>query len=192
MRGGLLAFLALLSASPWVIAVAGTPLSEQRIDSPRANAGFSLRVALVRTLTGRFDYLEGVIVRDAARQRFSVDVRLAVLSLYMANPEHARWAQSAEFFDAERHPWIRFYAEDVPEAVLHEGGLLHGELSLRGQTRAASFEIDPPACERPGEDCPVLAHGEIKRSEFGMGARRLVVSDTVRLRLGIRLRETAP
>jgi len=167
------------------------PAISQRIDSPASRADFSLRVAWVRTLTGRFDYLEGVVTRQPEAGTFSVDVRLAALSLYMNNPDHAVWAQSEEFFDAQRHPWIRFYAEAVPDAVLLQGGVLSGTLSLRGHSGQIEFEVEPARCDRPGVECEVVAHGELKRSAFGMQARRVVVSDKVRLNLSIKVRETA-
>jgi len=159
-----------------------------RIDSPRSRAGFVVRVAWVRNLPGRFDYVEGVIGRDRVRGTMDIDVRLAAQSLSMPDPDHAVWAQSEEFFDSQRHPWIRFHAQSVPLALLVKGGILTGALSLRGETRAVSFEVEPAACQRPGVDCPVIAHGELRRSEFGMRGRRIVVADKVRLDFAIRVR----
>lgn len=189
----LLSALALLVASligtPAAAEATSGPEIAQRIDSPASRADFSLRVAWVRTLTGRFDYLEGVVTRQPAAGTFSVDVRLAALSLYMSNPEHAAWAQSEEFFDAQRHPWIRFNAEAVPDAVLRDGGLLSGTLSLRGHSGPVDFEVEPAECPLPGLECEVVAHGELKRSAFGMLARRVVVSDKVRLNLSIKVHQ---
>ena len=107
--------VALLLPATAAASVADVPEAlPQKIDAPHSQAKFSLRVAWVRTLHGRFDYLEGYVHRQPARGVFAVDVRLAALSLYMSNADHAEWAQSEEFFDAGRHPWIRFFAEDPP------------------------------------------------------------------------------
>ncbi len=188
MLRGLLVALMLPGAAA---ASTATPVDglPQHIDAPRSQAKFSLRVAWVRTLHGRFDYLEGFVHRLPSRGVFSVDVRLAALSLYMGNPDHAQWAQSEEFFDAARHPWIRFFADDVPDRVLREGGAIQGQLSLRGITRQVVFEVEPTECARPGLDCAVVGRGELKRSDFGMDSRRLVVSDKVKLDLAIRVRD---
>lgn len=161
----------------------------QKIDSPNSSAGFMVKVAWVRNLPGRFDYVEGVIQRQPERATLGVDVRLAARSLSMPNPDHATWAQSEEFFDAERHPWIRFVAEGVQENLFTEGGELRGQLTLRGITQEVTLQVDPAECARPGVDCAVAAHGELKRSEFGMQARRFVVADKVRLDLSIRIRD---
>jgi polyisoprenoid-binding protein YceI len=174
----------------WAMADAHTVSIPMRIDTSRSDAAFSLRVALIRRLHGRFDYFEGFVERAEQRRTFSVDIRLAVLSLQMDNAAHARWAASGEFFDAERHPWIRFHAVDVPDRVLRDGGALPGSLTLRGVTRPVEFALAPAECARPGIDCDVVADGEVQRSEFGMTTKRLVVADKVRLAFRFRLAST--
>jgi polyisoprenoid-binding protein YceI len=156
------------------------------IDTARSSAGFALRALWVKKIDGRFARVEGVIEREPAAARFAVDVRIAAESVTMAKDDHARWARSADFFDASRHPWIRFRAEAVPERVLRDGGEIRGDLTLRGATRVVGFQIAPATCAHPGRDCAVRASGDVQRSEFGMDARRLVLGDKVRLEFAIR------
>jgi polyisoprenoid-binding protein YceI len=160
-----------------------------QIDADATRADFSLRVAWVRRLDGRFTGVSGQIERDDERPGFNVQVRIDAHSLHMANDGYAAWARSPEFFDAERYPSVLFTAENVREPLLIDGGELRGELLLRGLTRPQVLHIEPAACARPGFDCPVIAHAELMRSEFGMTSRRMVVSDRVRLRLAIRFVE---
>ena len=68
---------------------------------------------------------------------------------------------------------------------------MRGQLSLRGVTREVDFEVEPSTCERPGIECAVVGHGELKRSEFGMDSRKMIVSDKVKLDLAIRVRDGA-
>jgi len=159
-----------------------------RIDPSQSRADFSLRVVLVRKLEGRFDFIQGAVSHAVRPGRFDVEVKIASQSLSMKNEDHAVWARSAEFFDSERFPWIAFEARDAPDALLREGGDLEGLLSLRGVTRPASFRLMPAACARPGLDCAVEARGELRRSDFGMDARRWAVSDKVKLALRFRVR----
>jgi polyisoprenoid-binding protein YceI len=174
-----------------LLGILGFPVAAEvhRLDADTTLAEFSLRVVWVRKLEGQFTHIEGEITRETDRPGFSVDVRIAAESLQMHNPAYARWARSAEFFDAERHPWIRFHATDLREAVLVDGGQLRGKLELRGQTRPQVLDIAPAGCDRPGLDCAVIATAELRRSEFGMDSRKMSVADKVRLRLAIRLRE---
>lgn len=161
-----------------------------QIDPAFSRAEFSLRVVWVRKLEGRFEYIQGAVSHPAPG-RFDVEVKIAAQSLAMKNPDHADWARSAEFFDAARHPWIAFAARGASTALLQEGGELQGELSLRGVTRPASFELLPARCARPGIDCAVEARGELRRSEFGMDARRWAVSDKVQLAFRFKVRDGA-
>lgn len=160
------------------------------IDPALSRAEFSLRVIWVRRIEGHFEYIQGAISHRLPG-RFDVKVQIAAQSLSMRNPDHAEWARSAEFFDAERYPWIAFEAHDAPIDLLRDGGELRGLLSLRGVTLPASFELLPSVCARPGLDCAVEARGELQRGEFGMSARRWALSDKVRLALRFRLRQEA-
>ena len=180
--------LAMAAPSP-VRAAAPTAALVSDIDPSRAHTEFSLRVAWVRRISGRFDFIQGQVRQHADRQHFDVDISIAAQSLSMDNPDHAAWARSEEFFDAERHPWVRFRARDVPMHILHTGGRLIGWLTLRGQEGAADFEITPSTCPDPGFGCAVEAEGEISRSHFGLNARRWVVSDKVQLKLSFSLRD---
>jgi polyisoprenoid-binding protein YceI len=109
----------------------------------------------------------------------------------MERPDYAEWARSPEFFDAARHPWIRFNARGVPLQLFGDGGTLDGALTLRGITRPATLELLPSDCDEPGLGCPVRAEGELSRSAFGMTARRFVLSDKVRLAFTIRIADPA-
>jgi polyisoprenoid-binding protein YceI len=173
--------------------LATTPLHAETllIDTSRSRAGFELRALWVKRIEGEFTRVEGVIERDHAGARFGVDVRIAAASVQMPKSEHADWARSGDFFDAERYPWIQFRADNVPEQVLREGGEVPGEITLRGTTQALSFHVAPAECPRPGVDCVVRARGEVERSRFGMDARRFVLGDRVRLDFAIRTHDQA-
>jgi polyisoprenoid-binding protein YceI len=156
------------------------------IDSAASTASFELRALWVKRITGDFTRVEGVIDRDAEAARFSVDVRIAADSVQMERDSYSTWARSTDFFDTDRYPWIQFRAEGVPENLLFAGGNVSGQLSLRGQTRPVEFALQPAGCAHPGVDCDVRAAGEVKRSEFGMDARRVVLGDKVQIAFVIR------
>ena len=133
--------------------------------------------------------MQGSVEMLPERDQFSVDVRISAGDLEMANASHAAWARSEEFFDTDRYPWMAFSAHGQPASILRDGGELSGELMLRGIRRAQRLLVEPAACERIGVDCPVIARAEIRRGDFGMTSRRVVVSDRVRLRLSIQLEQ---
>lgn len=159
------------------------------IDPDTSEAGFAVRVLLVRKIYGEFHPLHGFVHRDLDTGLADVEVRIATRGLRMDNPGHAEWARSAEFFDAARHPEIHFQSAPFDLALLQRGGPVIGTLTLRGVTAAVQLELLPSDCARPGVDCPVRVEGDVARSAFGMGARRYAVSDKVRLNLAIRVQD---
>ena len=157
------------------------------IDPVTTRVEFSLRLLVVRKLDGRFPLVEGTVVLDRDRNSADIAVDIDAREVMMERAEHAEWARSPEFFDAARHPAIRFSARGVPLELFRDGGDLAGALTLRGLTRPATLELLPSDCEEPGLGCPVRAEGELSRSDFDMTARRFVLSDKVRLSFTIRV-----
>ena len=179
-----------VAAAPGPVAMPDTELL--LIDPVTTRVEFSLRLLLLRKLQGRFPLVEGTVRLDRERDTADIDVRIDAREVMMERPDHAEWARSPEFFDSLRHPWITFRARGVPLPLFRDGGVLEGALGLRGQTRPASLELLPSPCEEPGRGCPVRARGELSRSDFGMTARRFVLSDKVRLDFTIRVRDADP
>lgn len=161
------------------------------IDATQASASFWIRPIWLKRIEGTFPVLEGVVEGSGENGAMTVDVRIDTRALQMGRASHVSWAQSVEFFDVARHPWIRFRSEPVLPQQLLAGGEVAGELTLRGVTRAVRFELQPASCTRPGFDCAVRATGELSRSDFGMDAKKHALSDTVHLDFSVRLLEAA-
>lgn len=157
------------------------------IDADHANAGFWIRPVWLKRIEGVFPVLEGMAEHDPQRGTTRVDVRIDVRALQMSRASYVTWAQSEEFFDVERYPWIRFQSDPIPARRLREGGEIVGEVTLRGITRPVRFVLEPATCQTPGFDCAVRATGEVRRSAFGMDARRLALGDTVHLAFSVQL-----
>lgn len=157
------------------------------IDTDEASASFWIRPVWLKRIEGVFPVLEGVAEHDPESGSTRVDVRIDVRALQMNRASHVTWAQSAEFFDVERHPWIRFRSDPIPEKLLREGGGIGGQVTLRGITQPVRFVLEPAACDAPGFDCAVRATGDVRRSAFGMDARKLALGDTVHLAFSVRL-----
>ena len=161
------------------------------IDADQASASFWIRPVWLKRIEGAFPVLEGVAERNPQNGSTRVDVRIDVRALQMSRASYVTWAQSAEFFDVERYPWIRFQSDPIPARALREGGEIGGEVTLRGITQPVRFVLESAACNTPGFGCAVRATGEVKRSTFGMEARRLALGDTVHLAFSVQLATTA-
>ena len=161
------------------------------IDSTRASASFWIRPVWLKRIEGVFPVLEGTAFRQLKDGSLVVDVGIDVRALQMQRGSYLTWAQSTEFFDVERHPWIRFRADAITPQRLREGGEITGWLELRETRGPIGFELEPASCDTPGIDCPVRASAAISRSAFGMDARRLALGDLVHLSISVYLTEAS-
>lgn len=173
---------------------APAPLAQRYpIDPATSHAGFVVRLVAVVPLRGEFGAISGWIDVDPVNGTGRVHARLAADSLRMTNPDHAAWARSPEFFDAARHPEIRFDSEDVPLTALAAGGRLRGRLGIRGVERPVSLSLEPGDCAAGRlAHCAVGVRGRIRRTDFGMDARRTTVGDWVALEIAIRTGAAQP
>jgi polyisoprenoid-binding protein YceI len=163
------------------------------IDPAQAQAKFRVRLLGVLLLDGEFRDLGGVILIDRAAGRARVEASIRSASLSMRNADHAAWARSAEFFDTDAWPEIRFDSLDFPVAVLDSGGRIDGELRMRGSARAVDFSVSPGDCAiDTAHQCKVEVFGSVRRSDFGMRSRPGTVGDRVLLRLQIVATRDAP
>lgn len=158
------------------------------IDGAQSQARFRVRLFGLLPLSGRFEDFRGTVHVDAEADAARVDATLAAGSVRMRNPRHADWVRSPEFFDAARHPAIRFVSDAFPLALLATGGEFAGAITLRGVTRPVRFAVEPRRCAlaaAPAPTCELDVAGSIERSAFGMASRRGVLSDVVSLRFRI-------
>lgn len=164
------------------LAAHAAPTRVWHIQSPPSHADFGVRLLWLHTIQGRFERIAGT-VQPRADDQVVVDARVAVDSLAMDSQRLRRWVLDEEFFDAAHYPTLHFVSAPVARGALDEGGALEGQLTLRGVTRPMRFELLPARCT--ADACLIEAHGELRRSEFGMGGHRAVLSDHVELALSI-------
>jgi len=164
----------------------GDTLRLWTIDGEHSDVQFGLRV-LFRRLQGRFLSLRGKARREPDSDRVELDIQLDSNSVWMSKESQARWARSAEFFDAEDYPHIEFLARNVPMQTVREGGKLQGIVRMRGHESSIDVKLLPSDCDQPGERCPVRARATVSRLAFGMNSKRWVVGDEVELQFSILL-----
>jgi len=140
---------------------------------------------------GQFRQFTATFVLDVARPartRIAVDVDAA--SLDMPWQDGAALLRSADFFDVQHHPKVRFNSTSV-EARGTGGYLVSGLLEMRGVTRPVALDatlvgrhLDP---DRRADVADFVVTGALQRSAFGMLTDRLFISDTVDITIRARL-----
>lgn len=133
-----------------VLAARTLPLAAETlsVDPAHSHAEFAVHVLWFGTIVGRLDDLQGTLDLDRRHGAATVDVRVAAAGVRMDDSRYADWARGPDFFDAARHPQIRFVSQPFPLDRLQRGGDLEGTLTLRGISQPVHFELLPQPCLR--------------------------------------------
>ena len=150
--------------------VVRVPAGIWKVDPAHSSVGFEVRHMKIATVRGHFREFEGTIEagEDPADCRVYGTVKVA--SIDTGNPDRDAHLLSADFFDAERYPQMRFESTDI-EHLGHGNFRIAGELTIRDQTREVELDgivngadEDPWGNERVG----VSVRGTINRTDFGL------------------------
>lgn len=184
-RGGVLALALLLGLAGSGAAAAGERFV---IDGSHtfpmfevSHLGFSLH-------RGRFNQTRGTLELDLAAGRGTLDIEIDAASLDTGDEVLERELRSANFFDVERYPTLRYQAD----RLVFSGGQLsavHGQLTLHGVTRQLSLDVDHFRCgNNPASKkfvCGANARATLRRSEFGIARFVPFVGDEVRITIQV-------
>ncbi len=112
------------------------------LDPTHSSIEFSVRHMVFAKVRGRFDAWRGTLELDAGdptRARVAVEIDATSIGTGVADRDaHLR---SADFFDVERFPALRFEATRI-EPVGKGRSRLHGELTIRDATRPVVLEVE--------------------------------------------------
>lgn len=106
-------------------------------------------------------------------------------SLFCDETDWEKDLEGPDFFDVQRFPEIRFVARSVVRTREGRGRMI-GDLTIRGITRRVTFELEysEAVLEGGGKEIRRIdAQTTIDRTQFGMTAWELVLSDDVEIRM---------
>ncbi len=133
------------------------------LDPIHSSASFAVKHMIVSTFRGRFENFDATLVDG--RLTGTVDVG----SIVVKDENLAAHLQSPEFFDAERHPELRFVSSEIrPDG---DEVVVDGELTIKGITKAveARGTIEGPAVTFGDVNKIGLSlEAIIDRTEFGL------------------------
>lgn len=146
------------------MAVATTvPPGTWTVDKVHSSVGFEVD-HMVSTFRGHFEDYDV----ELAEGRLEGTVRVPSIKVYDENLE--AHLQSPEFFDAERHPELRFESREL--TIDAEGNLaVEGELTIKGTTRPVSGDgryVHVEADMAGGERIGLRLETTVDRREFGV------------------------
>ncbi|MBD3783198.1 MAG: YceI family protein [Micrococcales bacterium] len=141
------------------------------LDPQHTRIGFSARHAMITTVRGSFNEVEGHLhadLEDMAKSHVEITLKAASVDTRTApRDEHLR---SADFFDVENHPDITFVSSRVEE-VEDDAYLVTGDLTIRDVTQTLSIPIALTGVEK--DAFGVLRAGfegtrKVNRRDFGL------------------------
>jgi len=196
-RTGPAAVLALLVLQLWGWSTPAAAAGAARepvglaLDVDRSRAAFHVRTRWGQRIAGHLPAVGGER-RVLADGRHQVRIVLDAAGVELGGSARMDTiARGERFFNADAHPRIVFLSDPYHASVVEQGGPVHGWLELRGLRRPETFTLEPAACADAGTGCPVIAHGSIDRSAYGMEAMRLALTGSVHFDLRVWL-EPAP
>lgn len=139
------------------------PTGTWQLDAVHSKIGFSVTHLGVSTFRGSFGLIDGAL--DADGLRGTADVA----SVAIDEPGLRAHLLSPEFFDAERHPELRFRSREIRV----EGGAVavDGEITIKGVTRPLALRgtISGPVENAYGKVVLGLElAGTVDRRDFGL------------------------
>jgi polyisoprenoid-binding protein YceI len=141
------------------------------IDSSHSGVHFSVRHLVVAKVRGRFATFSGSVKLDESDlTRSTVEVEIDASSIDTGVADRDKHLRSADFFDVERFPKLRFASTRVESAGKNRY-LVHGDLTIRDVTRPVTLDVEyGGAAKDPwgNERAAFAASTSVERSDYGL------------------------
>ena len=141
------------------------------IDATHSGINFSIRHMVVSKVRGRFARYTGTLDLDEADlSRSVVAATIDASSIDTGTPQRDAHLRSADFFDVEKYPELRFRSRRIEKLEAARYRVV-GDLTIRDVTREVSLDVeyggrakDPWGNERIG----FIATTSLDRKDFGL------------------------
>lgn len=167
-----------------------------KLDTDHSEIVFKVKHLMVSTVTGSFREFEGQL--EGGQEDFngaSIHFQAQVASIDTRNAQRDTHVKSADFFNAEEFPQLKFESKEFTK-LSEEKYRLIGDLEIRGNQREVSLDVeyngsvvDPYGQYKAGFEIT----GKISRKAFGLTWNAvtekgsIVVSDEVKLHMHVQL-----
>ena len=160
------------------------------IDPTHSEVGFVARHLMVTKVRGSFTDVAGTVtVKDDVLDSVA-DVTIQTASVATGTADRDGHLKSADFFDVENHPEIRFVS------TAFTGDTLTGDLTIKGVTKPVTLDVEfnGVATDPWGNTKAAFeADGEIDRTQWGLNWNAaletggVLVSEKIKLKLDVQL-----
>jgi polyisoprenoid-binding protein YceI len=170
------------------------------IDPTHSEVQFKVKHLVISTVTGSFQNFEGTVETEGddftnAKVNFSLDVT----SINTNQEQRDGHLKSADFFDAEKYPHVKFESTSVTKEGDDEYKLT-GNLTIKDVTKPVTLKVEHGGMATDfygNTKAGFEIEGKINRKEFGLTwngvteAGAIVVGEDVKLHANIQLAKQA-
>lgn len=138
------------------------------IDATHSNVEFAVKHMMITTVKGRFGDVKGTLELPESGQP-KVDVTIKTASIDTRTEARDNHLRSADFFDVEKYPEIRFVSTKADRT--DDGWKLVGNLTIKGTTRPIILAVTEEGAGKDpwgNEKIAFSASGKFNRSDFGL------------------------
>jgi polyisoprenoid-binding protein YceI len=149
-----------------------TAVTTWNIDPVHSVAEFKVKHMMISNVKGQFTGISGTVSLDKDDVTNSkIEATIDAASINTRESQRDAHLKSADFFDVEKFPTLRFNSTRVTRTG--EGELaVEGELTIHGVTRNVRFSVEGPTA--PGKDpwgntrIGISATAKINRKDYGL------------------------
>ncbi len=161
-----------------------------KLDATHSELAFKVRHMMITNVRGEFQKFDGTIESDGVDfSTSSIEVTIDANSIFTNEGSRDGHLKSADFFDVEKYPTLKFSATSLKK-VDEEEFELTGTLTIKGVSKEVKLDVefgginkDPWGNEKAG----FTVEGKINRKDFGLNWNAaletggVLVSDEVKI-----------
>ncbi len=169
------------------------------VDPAHSGVEFTVTHLMISKVRGRFSDISGSVVTDGTPEGSRVEVEIGTASISTHDNGRDTHLRSADFFDVEQYPKIRFVSTSVKSKSDDEFRVT-GDLTIKGVTKSVDMDVtsegsgrDPWGIDRAGFSGTL----KIDRRDFGLTWNQaletggVMVSNEVKLTIDVELTHVA-
>lgn len=129
-------------------------------------------------VSGTFDVLSssGIIFDEAKLTSSKLSFKIEVASINTGNGLQNKHARGAEWFDADKYPYIEFNSTKIEKT--NEGFKATGNLKMHGVSKEVSI---PFTFSKKGNKGTFIAKFSVDRTDFQIGKKNGGVAETIKI-----------
>ena len=143
-----------------------------KIDHSHSQIQFTVRHMMISKVRGTFEAYDGTFQMDEQNPENSIiNVRIEPASINTRDQKRDEHLRSADFFDAEKYPYMIFQSTRV-EVIDDDSAKLHGDLTIKNVTKPVVLDVEYNGSARSPWGTTSFgfnASTTINRKDWGLG-----------------------